>query len=189
MRRIDGLPNGNLANGDKTFSVMTTAQRRNLISADYLQGMNQHKLGEKYGINQSTVSRDLEWVRQQWVESAVLDFHEAKVRELARIDKLEEEGWAAWFRSQEEHTRLTSSISEKNGNSSSLTKETPIGNVAYLGVVQWCVEQRCRILGLYEATKISLDWRKAVEEQGYDPGAIFAELVGTFANKPDTPST
>jgi hypothetical protein len=122
----------------------------------YLRGRRQTYIATKLGISQQQVSYDIKQLRRRWRESSVVNFNEAAQEQLARIDELERTYWIAWERS---------------------TTDTKVGNASFLEGVQWCVEQRCKILGIYEATKISLDWRRAVENQGYDAEVIFDEVV------------
>jgi transcriptional regulator with XRE-family HTH domain len=163
------------------------AERRRGIAADYLRGMSQPKLAEKYGVSQPTVSRDLEYIRHEWLKSTLIDFNEAKARELAMIDDIQAEAWDAWARSK--ITKLkASTVDGPQGRTVSAIKEERDGNPQFLAIVQWAIEQRCKIFGLYEAAKISFNWRQAVEEQGLNAGDIFEKMVENFTKiiDPDT---
>lgn len=161
----------------------TPTQRENdleRIAALYLRGKRQVDIAAELGLSQPQVSYDLKEIHKRWRESSLVNMNEVKQRELARIDALETEYWQAWERSVGEVIRTTTSRSDKDGNKASITKEEKAGNPAYLAGVQWCIEQRCKIFGLYEAAKISIDWRKAVEEQGVDAGDLFESMVNTY---------
>lgn len=76
-------------------------ERRAIVARRYLQGVFQSDIAEEVGVTQSTVSKDIKYIQEQWRSSALIDFNEAKQRELERIDALEEQAWKAWFRSCE----------------------------------------------------------------------------------------
>jgi predicted transcriptional regulator len=152
------------------------------ITALYLRGTTQSDIGKELGVVQSQVSYDLKEIQKRWRESALVNINEVKQRELARIDELEIEYWQAWRRSIGEVTKTVTSRNALRGDTASISKETLNGNPAYLQGVQWCIEQRCKLFGIYEATKISLDWRKALQEQGHDAGAVFEQLIQSYIN-------
>lgn len=134
---------------------------RKRIAELYLKRWLQVDIAEELGIDQSTVSRDLQVIRQQWLKSSLMDFNEAKARELARIDQLEITYWEAWDRSLE---AFKSKIIKAKGNprteeelkanaEQTLKTEDRNGDPRFLQGVQWCIEQRCQILGIYAAVK------------------------------------
>lgn len=135
---------------------MNYTERRKEVAKLYLEGWRQVDLADKYGVSQSTISRDLEAIRQEWLESALINFNEAKARELARIDKLEREYWEQYDASKEEKV---STLTEKAKNAdgertkAQVRKEERLGDPRYLSGIQWCIEQRLKIFGVYEATK------------------------------------
>lgn len=146
----------------------------------YLKGARQVDIAEKIGVDRSQVSYDLKEIHKRWRESALVNINEAKHRELARIDELERTYRDAWERSVGEVVKTTTSKSDKDGSRASIVKEQKTGDASYLAGVQWCIEQRCKIFGLYEAAKISIDWRKALEEQGHNAGDLFEQLVNAY---------
>lgn len=159
---------------------MHYTERRRLEAADYLRGMTQPELAEKYEVSQATVSRDLEAIRQEWVQSALVDFNEAKMQEIAKIDNLERTYWEAWERSVGEHTRTTETISDKEGSKLSRLTYPLVGDSKFLQGIQWCIEQRCKLLGLYEAAKIDITWKEEAERAGIDTGTLFEQLVNEY---------
>lgn len=126
---------------------------RRRVAELYLRQWTQVAIAAELGIDQSTVSRDLQAIQKQWRESAIVDMNEAKQRELARIDALELEYWQAWQRSQED---IVSSTSKHRGADKedlrreelSLQKKQQDGDPRFLQGVQWCIEQRCKLLGI-----------------------------------------
>ena len=126
------------------------------IKDAYLRGDTQMAIAERLGLSQGQISRDLAKVQKRWRESSLVDINEAKQRELERIDVLEREYWQAWENSKGEQQRSTAS---KTGDQSraQIVKYESAGDPRFLAGVQWCVEQRCKILGLLAAVKSDLN--------------------------------
>lgn len=151
------------------------------IAALYLRGKRQSDIAADLGLAQQQISYDLKEIQKRWRESSMVSINEVKHRELSRIDELERTYWDAWQRSVGEVIKTTTSKSDKDGGRASIVKEQRVGDSAFLAGVLSCIEQRCKIFGIYEATKIAItDWRKAVQEQGHDTGAIFEQMVNAY---------
>lgn len=151
------------------------------IAALYLKGKRQSDIAAELDLSQMVISRDLAEIHERWRESTLVSINEAKHRELARIDELERTYWDAWQRSIGERVKTRTEKSADSVAKASVEKEQLVGNATFLTGVQWCIEQRCKIFGIYEATKIAItDWRKAVEEQGHDTGVIFEQMVNAY---------
>jgi hypothetical protein len=135
------------------------AIRRQKVAAAYLRGGTQADIAVELACDQATVSRDLKALRAEWMKSALIDINEAKARELAKIDALELEYWAAWKRSQED---AESEITKMQGNPPKPNEVNPApakletqkkregqsGNPAFLRGVEWCINKRCEIIGV-----------------------------------------
>ena len=126
------------------------------IKDAYLRGDTQMDIAARLGLSQGQISRDLAKIQRRWRESSLVDINEAKQRELERIDVLEREYWQAWENSKGEQQRSTAS---KDGDRSraQIVKYESAGDPRFLAGVQWCVEQRCKILGLLAAVKSDLN--------------------------------
>lgn len=126
---------------------------RREIARLYLQGMYQTDIAERLGLSQSTVSRDIQVLIDEWKIERVYDINEAKARELAKVDNLELEYWEAWHRSQENAEK---EIKKAKGTAKGGTANQEIqkisegqtGDPRFLSGVQWCIERRCLILGV-----------------------------------------
>ncbi len=147
------------------------AKDRKIIGRMYLRGMLQSEIAEKTGLSQPQVSRDLKGLHKEWLRSALVDFNEAKSKELAKIDMLEVTYWQGWLRSlkdaEKSITEKTTNDVEKKANE----KETKIinlghskariehkgqtGDPRFLTGIQWCIEKRCAIIGINAAIKIA----------------------------------
>lgn len=157
---------------------------RRRIADLYLQGWLQADIAKSIGVAQSTVSRDLVALHGEWKKSALLDFNEAKARELAKVDRLEREYWEAWQRSCENAETVRQEGSRK-GDGDGLppvdkivkTSKGQAGDPRFLQGVQWCIDRRCKILGVDAAQKLDL--------RGKDGGPLKAYVTISPDDWPD----
>jgi len=137
---------------------------RRRISDMYLRGVLQVDIAEELGLSQPTISNDLASLHKEWLKTAVANFDSIKANELAKIDRLEREYWTAWERSQEDaetskQVGVVVNGKLKDGRAEK-TKKGQSGNPSFLTGVQWCIEQRLKIFGIYEAIKIrEVSWQ------------------------------
>ena len=133
------------------------ARDRRRITDLYLQGHIQYDIAEQLGISQATVSRDLKAIQKEWQQSTLVDLHEAKAKELARIDRLEREYWREWEESKKDKETVIKkgvrSVATGDRDEATKREEGQRGDPRYLSGVQWCIEQRCKIVGIYAAQK------------------------------------
>ena len=125
------------------------------IAGLYLTGKTQDAIAQELGVTQQQISYDLKTIQERWRKSALVDLNEAKQRELERIDVLEREYWQAWENSKGEQSRSTASKAGE-ATRAQVVKFESAGDPRFLAGVQWCVEQRCKILGLHAAVKSEL---------------------------------
>jgi DNA-binding transcriptional ArsR family regulator len=146
---------------------------RNIASL-YLKGELQGDIAESLGLSQSTVSRALKSLQQDWRSSALIDINEAKARELAKIDALEMEYWTAWKRSQEdaesEITKMQGTPPKQGDANPAPAKletqkkrEGQSGNPAFLRGVEWCINKRCEIIGVNAPVKSEVEHKGGIE--------------------------
>jgi len=133
------------------------ARDRRRIAEMYLRGALQSDIADELHIDQSTVSRDLKTLQAEWRASALIDINEAKARELARIDELERTYWDAWQRSTEDaeiqRTRATETAKDGKRYEAGTEKRGQVGDPRFLQGVGWCIERRCKLLGIDAPTK------------------------------------
>ena len=141
-------------------------ENRAEIASLYLRQLPLETIAEKIGIERTIVRDDLTVIRKRWQDSAVRDLDAAKDRELVKVDNLEREYWDAWQRSKESReTSLTETTDHpgpvptgdapadtpvivRRGSKVSLRRESTTGEAVYLHGVAWCIERRCKLLGL-----------------------------------------
>jgi hypothetical protein len=144
--------------GDKRRDAAQVARDRKRIADLYLKGWLQVDIADEIGVDTSTVSRDLKAIRGEWLQSTLMDFNEARAQELAKIDNLELTYWQAWQRSTEnkevESTKVIESGKGEDRKPERLEAATrsegQAGDPRFLQGVQWCIERRCKLLGLDE---------------------------------------
>lgn len=122
-------------------------RRRQAVADLYVQGHSQMAIAERLNISQSTISADLKQIRREWRESMIRDFDHAQDKELAKIDRLEREAWAAWERSQKP---VQSAVLEGENTQQPRRKtmRSQHGDPRYLDLVHKCIAARCALLGL-----------------------------------------
>lgn len=130
----------------RSTSQLTRDRRR--IATLYLEGWLQADIAEEVSLSQSTVSNDLKALQRQWLESSLIDIDAAKAREIAKVDKLEREYYAAWRRSREDAETERIEGSSEGPSKKVLTKKNQDGDPRFLAGVQWCIDRRCKILGV-----------------------------------------
>ncbi|OPZ76108.1 MAG: hypothetical protein BWY79_01776 [Actinobacteria bacterium ADurb.Bin444] len=108
----------------------------------------------------------------EWLKQATENIATLKARELAKVDGLERTYWAAWERSCREAKRkslktegtITREITDPDGSTrfvqqvpaeQVLTTEERVGDKRYLEGVQWCIDRRCKILGVDAPLKVA----------------------------------
>lgn len=147
----------------RTYRRPKIQRERDLVETArlYCQGLSQAEIGERLGVSQRTISKDLREIQRRWQAACVESISQGKARELARIDELERTYWAAWFDSK----RVKTSKAIKQ-------EETRDGNPAYLQGVMTCIEKRCKLLGLDAPVRMDgetrveiLDARRSIESK------------------------
>jgi hypothetical protein len=121
------------------------------IARLYLQRWTQAEIGQHLGLSRQQVGYDLAAIREEWLQSSLVNFGARKAEELARIDRLEREFWGAWEASKKEKETTTSEQVNKGGDEqikAAIRKEERTGDPRYLAGVERCIERRCKILGM-----------------------------------------
>ena len=129
-------------------SASQLARDRRKIAELYLEGYLQADIADDVGLSQSTVSSDIKALQKEWLASALIDFNEAKAREIAKVDKLEREYYNAWRRSCEDAEQMTQEGTPEGIDKVKKTSKGQAGDPRFLQGVQWCIERRCKMLGV-----------------------------------------
>ncbi len=136
---------GRMRGPSKSHAVLSRRQK----AADlYLQGHTMAQISDQLNVAVGTVHNDLKRVREAWRESSVRDFDELRTIELLKIERIEQEAWAGWGRSQQ--PQQTATIKGEGGPSqkASKTMKTRVGDPRFLDVLARCSAQRRQLMGL-----------------------------------------
>jgi len=147
-----------MSKGRKGRSPDQIRKDRAEIANLYLQRHTQADIAAKLGLSRQQVGYDLKAVREEWLQSSLVDFNQRKAEELARIDRLEQQYWNSWEASKKERqTSVTEQTSGEGGEKlkAGIRKVEQTGDPRYLNGVQWCITKRCEILGLDAPRKIA----------------------------------
>jgi len=132
-------------------SIIT--ERRKRVAEMYLAGKWQSEIGKELNVTQQCVSQDLAVLRRLWLQSAAVNIDKIKSRELAKIDRLEDEAWIAWARSLKAKTKHIEKTGNKESSTTDQTEES-FGDPRFMQTIQWCIAKRCEIFGLNAPFKL-----------------------------------
>lgn len=132
------------------------ANRRREVAEKYLRGATILQIADEYGVDRSQISRDLKYIREQWLEASINHIDQKKAIELAKLDHLEMTYWDGWERSIKNAETI---IQEKTQSGTKAVKKSvgQSGNPSFLDGVLKCIDKRCQILGIEATKKITLD--------------------------------
>jgi len=131
----------------KRRTKVEVAERRKTIADLLLKGWLQTAIAAHLRVAQSTVARDLDEIKQQWRESAIRDFDEARSQEIRKMDLVETEAWAGWLRSQGP-VQAASMTEGAGGSRRSSSLKHQYGNPRFLEQIIKCSMHRSALLGL-----------------------------------------
>ena len=132
------------------------ANRRREVAEKYLRGATIVQIADEYGLDKAQISRDLKYIREQWLEASINHIDQKKAIELAKLDHLEMTYWDGWERSIKA-TKTTTNEETPIGRKKTRQVKTTSGNPAFLDGVLKCIDKRCQILGIEATKKITLD--------------------------------
>ena len=134
---------------------------RTFIAELHLVGASSYKIAEElakrnsYQLDPSTIRKDIAAVEEQWRESAITSLDRMKVTQAERLKKVMNTAWEAWEASKKPSQERTTVGVPKGGFASQMLKETRVttrescGNVAYLQIIESCITELNRLLGLH----------------------------------------
>lgn len=175
---------------EERFAILN---RRRLVADMYLRGTAQYLIAHQVGVHKSQITRDLEFIRREWMASAIRDFDAAKAEQLAKIDRLEQENWDAWERSKAvAEVRTAKTIRDADGERTEASKreEGQVGDPRFLTGVERCIELRCKLLGIIstklehsgpDGGPIPMEVREIVVRTRSEAAAVISALSGAAA--------
>jgi hypothetical protein len=154
----------------------------------YCSGYRQADIATVLDVSQAQISLDLKAIFADWRKQRDGEITQWTNEELAKINALELEYWEAWRRSCADRKRVVKEQRKgppatKGGTATqtsraAVTEESMLGNPAFLGGVQWCIERRCKILGIDAPTKVAPTTPDGMNPYaGVPDDVLHAELV------------
>ena len=127
----------------------------------YLKQKSHREIAQTLNVSVQYVGRQLKQIKDAWLESTLVDFNRRQNQELARIDALEAEYWTAWDGSKADESREALEYVDEDSimrlSRKRLETIKKNGTSSFLQGIQWCIEQRCKILGLHAPKEIKID--------------------------------
>jgi len=118
------------------------------ISELYLEGKTQGEIAKAIGKSQPTVSRAIQRIHERWLNDPIVNFNEAKMREIAAIDRVEAAAWEAWQMSLSDREETRTEGGRTTASKAMKRKVTQSGDASHLNVILKCSRQRADLLGL-----------------------------------------
>lgn len=137
----------------KTKTRAERETRLSQISALFCQGMWQSQIAVEMGVSDAQITYDMKILMARWREASTAKIEDWKATELEKVNHLEATYWQAWIDSCETGVNVAKEKTTKEDGVQTVTsrKEVakPTGDPRHLAGVQWCIEKRCKLLGLY----------------------------------------
>ncbi len=142
---------------------LTLANLDSQVEYLYVRGYTMNAIAEHLDVSLYKVNTSVSRVRDQWRKSTVFDFNAAIVEQLRKLDELEVAAWKEFEISRvdiEEETEDTdSTVTGVTGRKRKSSKHHAASS-RFLDIIEKCIEQRCRILGLYAPKEVAVTQRK-----------------------------
>ena len=141
---------------------LTRARHMAEIARRSLEGESQPKIAAALGISQSQVSRSLSLLSKRWLKEAKVDRRLERARDLATLDAVQEELFAAWQASKEtEHVVRTVERAGANPSTTrSIRSHRRVGTPGFLRLFVRAVAQQSELFGLYRTVDAKDEWRR-----------------------------
>ncbi len=125
-----------------------------------------------YTLSRQQIGYDLRKLAKMWEAEAVANLDKHKALALAEVRHLQREYWKAWERSCKDAETLRQEGSSEKPSRVVKTSKGQAGDPRFLAGVQWCIERRCKIIGVDAPTELKHSGSirfDAVEVGGLDP--------------------
>ena len=193
MAKKPGVPRGRPAGAlGRTHKKKLSDQMR--VGRLYLHGYAVDEIASLTGLGERMVQSEITAIRKGWTQRVQLDVQTATFMQLDRIDAIEKKAHDGWMRSLGQvnvETKQATSASGGNVNRATVRNAgNRDGNPVFLARMAWCVEQRCKLLGLEKPLAVEvrgtfveiamgIDWKLLGIRDGARRGVIDGGLLGT----------
>ena len=145
--------------GSATRPTEQRASDQAKLAELYLHGFSTGDMAVRLGLTRRTVQSELSAIRKEWRTRTHLDFQSALFQQLDRIDLIEKHAYEGWERSlipQTTQTKQATSASSGQVTRATVRTGSGVGDRGFLAQMAWCVEQRCKILGLEKPVAVEV---------------------------------
>ncbi len=126
------------------------------IARDWIQGHTLREIAARlnarrdYSLSFQTIANDTKCILTRWRESATTSIGEHKAIELARLNELEREAWAAWRGSKQPAVRALAEDSSgpEGGRIRNQTVTETKRDPRFLAIIRDTIAARVKLLGL-----------------------------------------
>lgn len=126
----------------------------------YLRGYGVDEIASLTGLGERMVQSEITALRKGWTQRVQLDVQTATFQELDRIAALERDAHDGWMRSlgqvNVETKQATTASSGQVNRATVRNAGNRDGNPVFLARMAWCVEQRCKLLGLEKPVAVEV---------------------------------
>jgi len=130
-----------------------------IIEGLALKGATETQIADKlsemrpYTLSRQQIGYDLRKLAKMWAAEAVANLDEHKALALAEVRHLQRTYWDAWERSCKDAETLRQEGSGEAPSKIVKTSKGQAGDPRFLTGVQWCIERRCKIIGVDAPTQ------------------------------------
>lgn len=142
-----------MVGGGNELALSQIQERENgktaVVAELWLKGYSIKRIALSVEMNHRQVRELVLKSKAIWIKRKELALTDVVAEQLRRVDLIEMNAWEAWERSQQEHVE-TKVQSTKDGTFKTRTTKTAVGDPRFLDAALKCVEQRCKLLGVYK---------------------------------------
>jgi DNA-binding transcriptional ArsR family regulator len=152
----------------------------------FLEGVPISQIAKRFEVDPSTIRHHLDTsIRPVWQES----MRATLADDLAKVGHIERIAWERFHASQQPETRrqIKRALVEEGADpqivEKVVTKITKTGEVAWIHVLQWCIEHRARVHGHYAPTRHHVDMGGELRVAGMAPDEVDKEMLKRLMEK------
>ncbi len=156
------MPKGYLKPSQDLKDSLFLSERRMIVAELYLvKGMTQQKIAAQLGVSQVTISNDVRSIKEEYSMKRLNKYQSYLNIELAKLDAVERESWAAWERSIGRSERVVTKTDAAGDVEETVTVDELVGDPRFLTQVQAAIDRRIRLLGLDAPQEVILNTMEA----------------------------
>lgn len=139
-----------LSKHDRRIDKFIELEERKSLIADlyFVQHKTMQQVAAILGISTDTVSADIRRIKDDLANKRLDRLQGYLHIELAKLDKVEREAWAAWERSIGKSVKKIKKEHSSGDWTEEIVEETLVGDPRFLNQVQSAIDRRIRLLGL-----------------------------------------